>query len=94
MAKRKPNPDDIDSYLPLPASAMHIIVALAGGEKHGEQPPLECPPNRNIVRVTVDHIDWTKNSRSHVVLPLAPSVPCVKCMERTVTCLPLRNLSY
>ena len=35
MAKRKPNPDDIDSYLPLPASAMHIIVALAGGEKHG-----------------------------------------------------------
>ncbi len=35
MAKRKPNPDDVDSYLPLPASAMHIIVALAGGEKHG-----------------------------------------------------------
>ena len=35
MAKRKPRPDDIDSYLPLPASAMHIIVALAGGEKHG-----------------------------------------------------------
>ena len=35
MAKQKPNPDDIDSYLPLPASAMHIIVALAGGEKHG-----------------------------------------------------------
>lgn len=35
MAKRKPDPNDIDSYLPLPASAMHIIVALAGGEKHG-----------------------------------------------------------
>lgn len=35
MAKRKPSPDDIDSYLPLPASAMHIIVALAAGEKHG-----------------------------------------------------------
>ena len=35
MAKRKPNPDDVDSYLPLPASAMHIMVALAGGEKHG-----------------------------------------------------------
>ncbi len=35
MAKRKPSPDDIDSYLPLPASAMHIIVALARGEKHG-----------------------------------------------------------
>ena len=35
MAKRSPNPDDVASYLPLPASAMHIIVALAGGEKHG-----------------------------------------------------------
>ena len=35
MAKRKPDPGNIDSYLPLPASAMHIIVALAGGEKHG-----------------------------------------------------------
>ncbi len=35
MAKRKPDPHDIDSYLPLPASAMHIIVALAAGEKHG-----------------------------------------------------------
>lgn len=35
MARRKPNPDDIDSYLPLPASAMHIIVALAAGERHG-----------------------------------------------------------
>ncbi len=35
MARRKPHPDDIDSYLPLPASATHIVVALAGGEKHG-----------------------------------------------------------
>lgn len=35
MARRKPDPDDIDSYLPLPASAMHIIVALAAGERHG-----------------------------------------------------------
>ena len=35
MAKRKPDPSDIDSYLPLPASAMHIIVALAAGERHG-----------------------------------------------------------
>ena len=35
MAKRKPDPNDIDSYLPLPASAMHVIVALAAGEKHG-----------------------------------------------------------
>ena len=35
MARKKPNPNDVDSYLPLPASAMHIIVALAGGEKHG-----------------------------------------------------------
>jgi len=35
MARRKPSPEDIDSYLPLPASAMHIIVALAGGERHG-----------------------------------------------------------
>lgn len=35
MAKRKPDPNRPDSYLPLPASAMHIIVALAGGEKHG-----------------------------------------------------------
>jgi len=35
MARRKPHPDDVDSFLPLPASAMHIIVALAGGEKHG-----------------------------------------------------------
>lgn len=35
MARRKPDPDDIDSFLPLPASAMHIIVALAAGERHG-----------------------------------------------------------
>ena len=27
-------PDDVDRFLPLPASAMHIVVALAGGEKH------------------------------------------------------------
>ena len=27
--------DDVESFLPLPASAMHVIVALAGGEKHG-----------------------------------------------------------
>ncbi len=26
---------DPDSFLPLPASAMHILVALADGEKHG-----------------------------------------------------------
>ncbi len=35
MARRTPDPNDIDSYLPLPASAMHIIVALAAGERHG-----------------------------------------------------------
>ncbi len=35
MGKQQPRPDDIDSYLPLPASAMHIIVALASGERHG-----------------------------------------------------------
>ena len=29
-----PTPD-VTSFLPLPASAMHIIVALADGEKHG-----------------------------------------------------------
>ena len=28
-------PADPDSFLPLPASVMHIIVALADGEKHG-----------------------------------------------------------
>ena len=32
---KDPRPDDVDQFLPLPASAMHIIVALAGGEKHG-----------------------------------------------------------
>ena len=26
---------DVQAFLPLPASAMHIIVALAEGEKHG-----------------------------------------------------------
>ena len=26
---------DVDSFLPLPASVMHIVVALADGEKHG-----------------------------------------------------------
>ena len=35
MARRTPDPNDTDSYLPLPASAMHIIVALAAGERHG-----------------------------------------------------------
>lgn len=35
MPRQKPSPEDVDSYLPLPASVMHIIVALAGGEKHG-----------------------------------------------------------
>ena len=34
MARRKPDPNDVDSFLPLPASAMHIIVALADGELH------------------------------------------------------------
>ena len=27
--------DEAEAFLPLPASAMHIIVALSGGEKHG-----------------------------------------------------------
>lgn len=27
--------DDVDAFLPLPASVMHIVVALADGEKHG-----------------------------------------------------------
>ena len=27
--------DDVDSFLPLPASVMHVLVALADGEKHG-----------------------------------------------------------
>ena len=35
MAKRRPDPNDVDSFLPLPASVMHIIVALAAGERHG-----------------------------------------------------------
>jgi DNA-binding PadR family transcriptional regulator len=35
MARKKRENGDIDSFLPLPASAMHIIVALAAGEKHG-----------------------------------------------------------
>jgi DNA-binding PadR family transcriptional regulator len=26
---------DVDRFLPLPASVMHIVVALADGEKHG-----------------------------------------------------------
>ena len=26
---------DVESFLPLPASVMHIVVALADGEKHG-----------------------------------------------------------
>lgn len=37
MAKKRSvdRSDEVDELLPLPASAMHIIVALAGGEKHG-----------------------------------------------------------
>jgi DNA-binding PadR family transcriptional regulator len=35
MAKKHPLPDEADRFLPLPASVMHIVVALAGGEKHG-----------------------------------------------------------
>jgi DNA-binding PadR family transcriptional regulator len=35
MARKKQVHGDVDSFLPLPASAMHIIVAVAGGEKHG-----------------------------------------------------------
>lgn len=27
--------DEIEDFLPLPASVMHIVVALADGEKHG-----------------------------------------------------------
>jgi DNA-binding PadR family transcriptional regulator len=30
-----PASEDADAFLPLPASVMHIIVALADGEKHG-----------------------------------------------------------
>ncbi|MEY2434130.1 MAG: hypothetical protein QOC92_3855 [Acidimicrobiaceae bacterium] len=32
---RKRVVDGIEEYLPLPASVMHILVALADGEKHG-----------------------------------------------------------
>lgn len=35
MPKSPPTADDPESFLPLPASAVHIIVALAGEEKHG-----------------------------------------------------------
>jgi len=36
MARRsKRTPGDVQAFRPLPASAMHIIVALAEGEKHG-----------------------------------------------------------
>ena len=35
MVRKTYDPKNIDSYLPLPASAMHIIVALAAGERHG-----------------------------------------------------------
>ncbi len=28
-------PETVEGFLPLPASVMHIIVAVAGGEKHG-----------------------------------------------------------
>lgn len=35
MPRKPPPPDDVDQFLPLPASVMHIVVALAGGEKHG-----------------------------------------------------------
>ena len=37
MVKKRPvlRSNEVDQLLPLPASGMHIIVALAGGEKHG-----------------------------------------------------------
>ena len=36
MARATPGPNDNPgAFLPLPASVMHIIVALANGEKHG-----------------------------------------------------------
>jgi len=36
MARVTAGPNDPpEDFLPLPASAMHIVVALAGGEKHG-----------------------------------------------------------
>ena len=28
-------PQQVEDFLPLPASVMHIVVALADGEKHG-----------------------------------------------------------
>lgn len=31
----RPEPRDRRSFLPLPAATLHILVALAGGEKHG-----------------------------------------------------------
>jgi DNA-binding PadR family transcriptional regulator len=33
--KQREQVDEVRRFLPLPASAMHIIVALADGEKHG-----------------------------------------------------------
>ena len=30
-----PDGEEVEQYLPLPASVMHIVVALADGEKHG-----------------------------------------------------------
>ena len=35
MARPRPSTNDPHSFLPLPASAVHIVVALAGGERHG-----------------------------------------------------------
>jgi DNA-binding PadR family transcriptional regulator len=35
VPKSRPTADDPESFLPLPASAVHVIVALAGEEKHG-----------------------------------------------------------
>ncbi len=35
MARPQTPSGDVDDFLPLPASVMHIIVALAGGEMHG-----------------------------------------------------------
>ena len=54
MARRKPDPDDIDSYLPLPASAMHIIVALAAGERHGYAIMRET--NSDLIHGSLDKI--------------------------------------
>ena len=33
--RRMDDDRDVESFLPLPASVMHIVVALADGEKHG-----------------------------------------------------------